>query len=377
MLRFVIKQLLATKTVSLLTILSLSTAIAVIIVLFSFEQGQYVQLKQASINRGSDLIAVQANIRNFIATRSFLPQMVREKIESVPGVLASHPVTTLSVILKLSGKQTPVYVLVYDTAGGPAKLVEGNVEKSGNGIVIDQSLAKKYSLHINDELKILNYRFVITGITQEAAFLTPFAFINYDGLIDMFMSSDVLSDISKFPLLSYILIDVSDQAALEQVRGRLEEQIPSIDVYRPNELADNDEELGKTFYKPVLGMLIVVGFVLGLVLISLLMHSEVTRHSRTFSVMLALGFTASSLLQYTLYLSLLILIFALVFGLAIAIIVTDIIQIQRPVYYFEIFDPYLLAGVASMVLVFVILGALVPYIAIRKCNPVIALQRSF
>lgn len=103
MLKLVIKQLLHDKANTFITVLALSASIAVIVVLQGFEQGQYEQLKLASINRGSDLIAVQAKVNNFMATRSVIPQLAREQIEAVPGVKAAHPLTTLPVIYQYRG----------------------------------------------------------------------------------------------------------------------------------------------------------------------------------------------------------------------------------------------------------------------------------
>jgi len=374
MIKLVLRQLLLDKGNTVITLLALSAAVAVIVILLGFEQGQYQQLKFASLNRGADLIAVQSNIKNFVATRSVIPQQARAQIESIAGVIAAHPITTLPVIYKHGAMQTPVYMIVFDSSGGPAQLIDGTAKTLGQYIVVDESLAKQYRLNVGDEFVVAGFSFEVSGITKEAAFMTPFAFVNYDGLIDFFMDSEVASDLSTFPLLSFMLIDVEDVAVLHQVSESIERTVGSIDVYTPEEIANNDVRLGKGFYKPILGLLISVGFLLGSLLICLLMFSTVNRYKRDFAVMMALGFQTRSLLVYTFSSSFILIILALLLGLALSNYIVMFIESARPVYYFAIFHPDVLVKAVAAISVFGLLGAIAPYLAIRKTDPVIALQ---
>ena len=376
MFRFVIKQLLHDKANTFITLLALSASIAVIVVLQGFEQGQYEQLKLASINRGSDLIAVQAKVNNFMATRSVIPQLAREQVEAVPGVKAAHPLTTLPVIYQYKGMQTPIYLIVFDSAGGPSNILAGEVKNRGRGIVIDRSLAKKYDLSIGDEFIVANFAFSISGITSEAAFMTPFAFINYDGLIDFFLDSDIASDLSTFPLVSFLLIETDNQAPLTKVRQAIENRVPSIDLFTLSEMAKNDVKLGEGFYKPILGLLVSVGFMLGSLLISLLMFSAAHRQQRDFAVMLALGFKSRHLFGFTLFLSSILLVLSSALGLLLADFIGYLIESARPVYYFAVFHPQVLIKAAVIAGLFALLGAVAPYWLIRKSDPITALHRA-
>lgn len=376
MLKFVIKQLLHDKTNTFITVLALSASIAVIVILQGFEQGQYEQLKRASLNRGADLIAVQAKVNNFMATRSVIPQLAREQVEAIAGVNVAHPVTTLPVIYQNNGLQTPVYLIVFDSAGGPSNLLAGEVKNRGRGIVIDQSLAKKYNLSLGDRFILANFAFTVTGLTSEAAFMTPFAFINYDGLIDFFLDSDIASDLSTFPLVSFLFIETDPLAVSEQVRQTIEEKVPSVDIYTSPELAHYDLQLGQGFYKPILGMLVSVGFLLGSLLISLLMFAAVHRQQRDFAVMLALGFKARHLFVFTLLLSSLLLLISYALGVLLAGFIGQYIESARPVYDFAIFHSLVLTKAGVVAGLFAVLGAVVPYGLIRHADPITALHRA-
>lgn len=376
MLKLVYRQSILDKANTFITVLSLAAAISVIVILKGFEQGQYLQLKNVVINRGSELIAVQKDVENFIATRSVIPQLVREKVEAIPGVKAAHPLTTLPLIYNDQGLLTPVYLIVFDSAGGPVQLLDGTFSAEGHGIVIDKSLAKKYHLKIGDEFVVSDFEFVVTGVTSEAAFMMPFAFINYDGMLDLFLESDIAPDLSTFPLMSFLLIDVKDKDSIEKVRHLLEQDISEIDVFTIEELAVSDQSLGRGFFKPIIGLLVSVGFLLALVVISLLMYANMTRNQRNFSVLRALGFSKRNLMAYTFYYVGILLLLAFPLSLFLAFLLSTFIEYLAPVYLFAVFDFSVLLSVSGFVLLFAAIGVLIPYYILQQADPVIALQRA-
>jgi hypothetical protein len=67
---------------SSLTVLAIAAVIAEILIIEGFLAGLYLQLRQAVLNRGGDLVVTQAGIGNFIAARSILPQTARLDVEA-------------------------------------------------------------------------------------------------------------------------------------------------------------------------------------------------------------------------------------------------------------------------------------------------------
>ena len=61
-----------------------------------------------------------------------LPQLARPAVEDVAGGRVAHPLTGLPIIYGRDGRRTPIFVFVYDTAGGPAAIAEGIGDK-GHG----------------------------------------------------------------------------------------------------------------------------------------------------------------------------------------------------------------------------------------------------
>lgn len=374
MLSLVVKQLMHDRLFSLLSIGALSMAIAVLLVLLGFEQGQYRQLEKAVLNRGGDLIVVQAKVDGFMATRSSIPQFAREKVESISGVAQVHPLTTVPAIYRKGANQTPIYMIVFDSAGSVGPLLMGDVKDRGHFIVVDQSLARRYQLSVGDEFLVSDFSFEISAIKQESAFMTPFVFINYDGLIDLFLDSEIAPDLSTFPLLSYMIIDVERGVDVDRVRASIEQNLPEVDVFKPTDLAANDVRMGEGFYKPVLGLLTMVGFFLASLLAAILMLSAVSRSKRDFAILSALGFPLTLLLKYAFIFSLVLVACSILVGFGFAALLISFIEYVRPVYEFYIVNLAVGLRLFYIFWLLLLLGSCIPYWTLRNTDPQTAMS---
>jgi ABC-type antimicrobial peptide transport system permease subunit len=373
MLRLAYRQLLLDLTRTILVSVALAAVIAVILVLDGFEKGQYYQLARAVMNRQADLFVVQAGVSNLLAVRSSLPQLSREKVESVAGVRIAHPLTAKPVIYERHGVKTPIHLFVYDTMGGPAHLLEGDVPQRGKTIVIDTALAQKYDLGLGDTLTISDFDFTIAGISEKsAALFMPFAFINYDGMIDFMLESEIAPDLSTFPLLSFLLVELEPDAQLDIAARRIEDRVAAADVYTVEQMARNDVNLGRTLLGPVMGLLVSVAYIIGLLVVGLIMFAEVRSRLRSFGVLKALGFRHTHLALTMVQHALLLLLLSIPIGMVIAQGIAGFIHVAAPVYLVEVIEPRTLTGTLGACVVFTVLGALLPLRVICRTDPLIA-----
>ena len=176
MLRLAYRQLVLDPVRSTLTVTVVGVVLAVILVLEGFERGLYSQLQRTVLERGADLIVSQAGVSNLLAARSSLPQLSRLEVEAVEGVVEAHPITGLPVIYSHRGYNTPIFLMVYDTLGGPKSIWKGTAVQSGREIVIGSALAEKHDLRPGDRMAISDFDFSVAGITKEAsALFTPYS----------------------------------------------------------------------------------------------------------------------------------------------------------------------------------------------------------
>ena len=373
--RLIYRQLRLDPVRTALTSLALSAVVAVILVLEGFNEGLIAQLGRAVTDRGADLIVTQSGVSNLTATRSVLPQFARRDVEAVSGVVAAHPLTGLPVIYAEGEQRTPIMLMVYDTAGGPSELISGRLPAAPREMVVDRSLAKKYDLSVGDPLIVSEFEFSISGIADgAAAFFTPFGFARYDDLIDFYFESDVAADISTFPLLSFLLVELSPDADRDAVAAAIEARVPAGDVFLPETLAAEDEALGRVLFGPILKLLIAVGYIIGVLVTGILMFAAVNSRRQSLGVLKALGFTQGFLSCAVLLEALVLAVTAIPLGVALAILIGVVIESLMPLYLILAIEPVPLARTAVATLVFAALGALTPVRLIRRLDPAVAFR---
>lgn len=367
----IIRQITHDSLRTLLTCISIASALALILLLEGFQSGLLIQLRNVALNRGADLIVAQSGVSNFVASRSLLPQLSRERIEAVDGVIEAHPITMVPVIFDKPGyRKSPIFFVVYDTLGGPSKLREGRISTNEREITIDESLAVLYDLKIGDPFIVADFEFRISGIAQQAsALFTAFAFITYDDMIDFFFDSDLVGDISNLPLLSYLLVELQAGVDRSAVREAIESAEPEADVFEPGELALNDEALGRTLFGPVIGVLIGAGYLIALLVVGVIAFASVHARLRNFGVKKALGFANRTLALEMVLETIIIVLLSFPLALLLAGLAGQIIEFLVPLYQVPVLELATLLRTLFAALVLAVIGAYLPYRLIARLDP--------
>lgn len=360
---------------SLLVLLTIAAVVAEILILEGFLAGSYTQLRRAVMNRGGDVIVAQAGVRNFLAARSILPQQTRAAVEAVPGVAAASPLALLSFIYEREGRLTPIIVLVTDDTGAAANLISGRQATGSAEIVIDRALAQLYGLATGDMMTLADYDFTIVGVADGAAALfTPFAFVSFDGLIDFYFESDVAADIAAFPLLSFLLVEITPGADPGEVAAAIRVAVPDAEAMLPAELAENDVGLGRELLAPILNLLLALSYAAGALAIGLFMFVGVRGRRRSFGVLRALGFTTRHLVAGVVAEAVVVTVLAIPFGVLLARGFAILLQSSTPVYLVEIGAPAILLRTSAVVLALAVIGALSPLRSLMRLDPASAFR---
>jgi len=317
---------------------ALAAVIAVILIFEGFLEGLVAQSRAAVLDRGADLIVTQAGVRNLTLARSILPQSARSEVEAIDGVSVAHPLTGIPVIYVEGDERAALLLFVYDTGGGPARLVAGEDIQTPRGIIVDRSFAQRFDLAVGDPLVISDFRFTVSGITQGAsAYFSAFGFVRFDDLIDFYFESDLADDISTFPLLSFLLVELEDGADRAVVAAAIERDVMSADVFTPEAMADEDEALSRSLLGPIIAFLIGVGYISGALVTGIIMFASICA--------------------------------ALPLGLLLARLVAAGIETGLPLYRVPVFEAWPVARTIAASIIFAVLGALLPVRMISRLDP--------
>lgn len=269
----------------------------------------------------------------------------------------------------------PVYLMVYDTLGGPAVLREGRLPAGDREAVVDRSLADRFSLGIGDRFVIADFEFSVAGLANDAAaFFMPFVFISYDGLLEFILKSDIAPDLSAFPLVSHLLVELEPGADPLAVARVIEASVAGVDVYTPAEMAQNDVELGMGLFGPVLGLLVGISYVVGVLVVGLIIYADVRGHRRTYGVLKALGFRLRHLAAGVAAQTLLLLVLAFPLGTLFGWAAASCIEIAAPLYRVPILDPEGLVRTFGAGVAFALAGGMLPLRAIAAIDPIVAFR---
>ena len=373
--RLALQQILHDRVRSGLTTLAICAAIAVTLILHGFEQGLYVQSKKVVMDRGGQLFLAQAGVANFLAVRSSIPQLTRAAVEEVEGVDEAHPITGFWVIYGPEGNKFPLLLVVYDQLGGPPNIIEGQPIRAGRDVVIDIGLAKRFGLKPGDPLVISEFEFRVSGISSgSSALFSTFAYVSYDGLIDLLIESEIAPDISTFPMVSFLLTQLDKGADLMTVGNRIEAQVPEVDVFAPQQLAAKDVQLGEELFGPIMGVLISLSYIIGMLVIGLIIYSDVSARRRSFGILKALGFRLSHIARGVLMQTLLLVIVAYPLGVGFAYLVASAIEWNMPVYLVHVLDGPGLIKTLLGSFIMGLLGSLLPLRMIARTDPMLAFQ---
>ena len=375
MFRLIYRQLIYSPLRTGLTTAALAAVIAVILVLEGFDRGLVAQSRQLVLERQADLIVTQAGISNMHAARSILPQFARQEVEAVDGVAIAHPLTGILAIYEQGDRRTPVYLLVYDTAGGPRRIIAGGQPTASRDIVVDRSLARRYGLEPGDPFVLSDFEFRIAGITKgDTALLTPVGFLRFDGLLDFYFESDLAADISTFPLLSFLLIELEPGADRDEVAKRVRALVPAGGVFLPEQLADNDASLVRVMFGPVFVLLVSVAYLTGVLVAAIIMFAAVLARRRGFGVLKALGFSSVFLTRAVVLEAAVLTLIAIPAGMAFAAAIGTVVEVAMPLYLVRSLEPVPVLRTAIGALGFAVLGALAPMPLIHRVEPAIAFR---
>jgi putative ABC transport system permease protein len=358
-----------------LMVFSVAVVLAEILVLEGFLAGSYTQLRRAVLRRGGDVIVAQKGVANFLATRSILPQRTRAAVEALPGVASTYPLAALGVIYEQGERRSPIIILVYDDAGGPAEIVAGRAPDGEREVAIDLSLAARYGLVPGDTLTLSDFDFTIAGISRgSAALFTPFAFVTFDNLIDFYFESDVADDIAAFPLLSFLAVETAPGIDPAELAARISEKIDGADAILPHDLARNDENMGRELLGPILNLLLGLSYGIDAMAIGMFMFASVRSRRKSLGVLRALGFRPRDLVTSVVAEALATALMAIPLGILIAAGLAALIQWMAPVYLLHVMETQALLRTAAIALLLAVLGALAPLRMLLRLDPATAFR---
>jgi putative ABC transport system permease protein len=375
-LRALVRKLRREPGRTMLSIVAIAAAMALVLVFEGFRSGLYREIRAFPEAMPADLIAMQPGVSNLLGARSILPRRARAEVEAVPGVKVAHPLAGMPLIYTQGPRSAPVYILAYDTAGAPRRLVAGrHVEQKGE-IVVDSVLARRFGLRSGDQVEFLGYRFTIVGLSTETTNpFNPYVFVRLVDLVDLYIAGDLPEDLPLDSALSFLLIELERGVDPEAVRAEIERRAPSVDVYTPAEVGESDARRARGFMGPALNLLVAVAYAGGTMVIALTLYVSVVARMREFGIMKAIGASQRRLGQEVVVEALIVLLAALGVAAAMATAVASLAGWAAPQYPVEPLEGQALLRSSVAGVAMACVGALFPIVWVRGVEPALVFRQ--
>ncbi len=298
-------------------------------------------------NSGADLYVGQAGIVDSFHSFSILPLNLSEELETVPGVERVCAIIQRTVQVEAgNGRSVRAVVVGFNETHGtaaPWKMVEGERLPAEDEVVIDRVLADKNGLSIGSVLSIGARPFRVSGISAETnLFISQYTFVRFRDLQGLVLPPATAT---------YFFIKVAPGADVRGVQAAINERFAGVDALTIGELIQNNREYIGEAFLPILLVLYVVGFIIGIMVIGLTVYTATMERAREYGILKAIGAGNRRLAGIVLTQALLLSVLGLGAGLAITAAAAYLIGFaapEMPLYFQPRVFPQVLAAAVRM-----------------------------
>ena len=233
---------------------------------------------------GADVWVAQSGVRNLHMVASSLPETVVDQVRAVDGVADVTPILEATDTVAAGDQRAVAYVVGLSATasmGGPWDVVEGQGNVGPGEIVVDRSFARQAGVSIGDSVDVLGSQARIVGLSKgTASLVNSVAFVSFD---------DFRAMRGGAPVVSFVLVRVSQGASSEAVAAQIERLVPGVTAQSKADFVTQERRIVTDMTADVISIMSVIGFVVALAVVALTVYVATLARRREFGVLKALG----------------------------------------------------------------------------------------
>ena len=326
--------------------------------------GEYIE------NVPADLWMASDGATDFIQAASVLPENAGTLLGLLPEVDTVSPLIARPVEMSKAGADPDdrfdVQLVGYDPEiglGGPLKVAEGKSPPGPGEIVIDKATSDRFDVDIGDRLIRGRESLTVVGKSSGGDFVfTQVGFVTLETAVD-FLGLDPETQ------RTFFLVNLKDPTQKEALAARVEAAAPDVIFFTGEEFADEtrDRILGNIL--PMLVVVLIVAFVVGLAVTGLTIYTATVEKSREYGILKAEGFTNPFLYRVVFEQSVVTSVMGFLLGASILLLVAPIAQDLVP--QFVVFVRWQdLLGIAGATLLMALIASFIPVRRLSQIDPV-------
>jgi putative ABC transport system permease protein len=352
------RNILADRRRLVTSLLGVGAAIALILILQGLWTGFRVQISTYEDHVGADLFVAEAGARNFFGVPSVLPPGALRAVRDTPGVERADPVVARFAVLDLHGHNQFTFVIgsVPGRTGGPWRISTGRAVRADDEVVVDRSLAYQHGIAVGDRLAVMGRALRVVGLSAETrSWMAGFVFLTQDAVGRLLGTPEPTS---------FVLVRTHAPAAVARaIRAQT-----GFGVLTPRELADNDRALlGRIMNEP-LGLMLLIAFLAGTLIVALTVYSAIVERIREYGIAKAMGARRGRLFRVVLGQTVIIAGLGMLAGVLLARGGSWLVVRLRPQMWIH-FSPFAMGEVAVAAGLMALFAAFVPTRRVARLDP--------
>jgi putative ABC transport system permease protein len=275
------RNLLADKVKLLVAVGGVTLAIVLIIVVHSLYQGVRRETDTFIHNLPGDIWIVQQGTTDLVFSNSNLPETSASAARTVDGVRHVYALNGRLMAFEVDGREVRTYVMALEFVGGAGEPEGTEFVPEKGTIILDNTFAKQAKVSEGDELKFGEKSFTVADVRSIGNVLvTQFAFITPESFREVFNVNGSIN---------YLLVTLDGGMSPDAAIGPLGEKVPGSTVYTTEHFAGRASEKGTGDFLPIIRVILVISFIVGLAVLSLVIYSATIERAREYAIMKVIG----------------------------------------------------------------------------------------
>jgi putative ABC transport system permease protein len=364
------KNLFSERTRLAISIGGVALSVFLIGILLSLFRGWNDQVASFVEDVPADLWVASDGTTDFAAAGSILPDGLGRQLSFAPNVETVSPLIVRPLEMYRSTddpEQTfDVQLVGYDPRigiGGPLEMVEGKSPPGPGEIIVDIEMHERHNVNIGDRLVRGTNGLTVVGYSKGGDFVyTQVSFVTIDTAVDFL-------DLDPPGQRTFFVLEFEEGTDIELAASRLELATPEVEFIEGDEFAQETRDRIMGNVLPILIVVLIVAFIVGLAVAGLTIYTATIEKSREYGILKAEGFTNPYLYRVVFEQSIVTGVLGFVLGAGLTILVAPFAQDQVPQFVVFVRWQDILA-IAGATLLMALLAAYIPIRRLTSIDPV-------
>ena len=363
------KNLFSERTRLVISVGGVALAVFLISLLLSLYRGWDEKVGGFVENSGVDIWVAREGTIDFLSASSILPLEGSDRFDNFEQTIEQwSPLIVRPMVVEKGSRKMDVSFIGFmaeTRLGGPIKVEKGKDTPGPGEVIVDKAMTKRYGLHIGDTIMAAGNPLEIVGISSGGDFIaTQTVFVLYE-------EAERILELSGYT--TFFVLDLRYPSERDKLADSLEQEEEGILAIPTDEFADSTRSRILGSVLPILSVILILAFIVGLAVAGLTIYTATVEKSREYGILKAVGFANRYLYRVVFEQSLVTGLLGFIVGVGLTLVVGPFASDLVP--QFVLLTKWQdIIGVALITLIMACIAAYIPVRRLAGIDPVVVFK---